>query len=163
MFLCALQWSPSLDTFTRGIQPTAFHLPQTCTCTFAHTYALKQMHKHCSSMYTGTLLKYVYSIRTNTHASTVCGKEIHHMGESPSILSLVAYIKRENEAVLSRILFIFYIIFLLLAVHRQLDCRQTTERYRWIYRTKMGKEAAQVQEPYLYNCSHLGTNTVLKS
>lgn len=128
LFLCALQWSPSLDTLTRGIQPTAFHLPQTCTCIFAHTYALKHMHKQCSSTYTGTPLKYVYSIHTNTHASTVCDKEIHHVWESPSILPLVAYVKREIEVVLSRILFIFYIIFLYITCGAQTAGLKTDNR-----------------------------------
>lgn len=43
-----------------------------------------------------------------------------------------------------------------------LDWRLTTENNRWMCSTEIGKEAAQVQELYLYNYSPLGTGTVLK-
>lgn len=83
--------------------------------------------------------------------------------KSPSILPVLAYVcENTKQLSLESCLYLILYIYILLAVHRELGWRQQRDINRCTAQ-KTGKEAAQVQEPYLYNSSHLETNTVLKS
>lgn len=82
-FCCSLvvscPWYDHQRHTTHCILCTERHLPQSCTCTFAHIYTLKQMHKHCSST------AEIYMQYAHKHTCINKPKEIYHISVKAAV------------------------------------------------------------------------------
>lgn len=182
----ALQWSLSLVTLTGESQPTAFRTLRGICRKPAYSHAHLHTHKppnRCTNIvqvHPQAHYWNMYTVLTQTHTHSAANKKesvifllklypnsTQTVVQSALLPKMLPNMQAGNVCKVFHLHFtnIYRIVEYILhfySLYRQLDCRQTTERYQWIYSTVTGEEAAQVLEPYFYYCSQLGTNTVLK-